>query len=360
MADGQEYARLVAGDPAPWFALPLDDGTHFTFDRAAGRTILFCFLGSIDHPLSASACRFVQEHAALFDEQELAVFGISVDPRDAARRPSATYGLRTFIDADHIASRQYGAAPLGTGNPPCYRPQWIVLDAGLRVKAVIPFEPDGAERPALLAKLRELQGADRDMPVPVLLIPDVFEPDLCRRLIDYYDAAGGEDSGVMRELNGRTVKVIDHAHKRRADVMLEEQAEKQAIHRRIMRRVVPELRKVHYFEAKYIERNLIGCYDSRDGGHFRPHRDNTTAGTAHRRFAVSINLNEDFSGGELNFPEYGRRGFRAPAGAAIVFSCSLLHAVRPVEAGRRYAFLPFLYDEAAALIRERNLPLVDA
>jgi hypothetical protein len=37
-----------------------------------------------------------------------------------------------------------------------------------------------------------------------------------------------------------------------------------------------------------------------------------------------------------------------------VFSCSLLHEVSPVTAGLRYAFLPFLYDDEAARIREAN------
>ncbi|MFN6936518.1 MAG: 2OG-Fe(II) oxygenase, partial [Tsuneonella sp.] len=68
----------------------------------------------------------------------------------------------------------------------------------------------------------------------------------------------------------------------------------------------------------------------------------------------SINLNADFDGGDLWFPEYGPRGFRMPAGAAAVFSCSLLHAVRPVTRGQRFAFLPFLYDDQAAREREAN------
>ena len=38
----------------------------------------------------------------------------------------------------------------------------------------------------------------------------------------------------------------------------------------------------------------------------------------------------------------------------MVFSCSLLHEARPVTSGRRYAFLPFLYDEAAARVRLAN------
>ena len=105
-----------------------------------------------------------------------------------------------------------------------------------------------------------------------------------------------------------------------------------------------------------MERYLVGCYRADEGGHFRPHRDNTTKGTAHRRFAVTINLNSDFEGGELSFPEFGHRSLKPKPGCAVVFSCSLLHTASPVTSGVRYAFLPFLYDDAAADIRMANLP----
>lgn len=90
-----------------------------------------------------------------------------------------------------------------------------------------------------------------------------------------------------------------------------------------------------------------------------PHRDNTTRGTAHRRFALSVNLNDDFEGGELVFPEYGPRSYKPPTGADGVFSCSLLHRVKPMQRGRRYAFLPFFYDDAAAAVREANAPFLE-
>jgi predicted 2-oxoglutarate/Fe(II)-dependent dioxygenase YbiX len=96
------------------------------------------------------------------------------------------------------------------------------------------------------------------------------------------------------------------------------------------------------------ERYLIACYDAADGGVFRPHRDNNTIGTAARQFACSINLNDDFDGGDLRFAEYGPATYRPPLGGAAVFSCSLLHEATPVTRGRRYAFLPFLYDAVGA------------
>ncbi len=108
-----------------------------------------------------------------------------------------------------------------------------------------------------------------------------------------------------------------------------------------------------------MERYIVCCYSAEEAGHFRAHRDNTTAGTAHRRFAVTVNLNHDFDGGEISFPEFGPRSYKPPVGAALVFSCSMLHQVSPVTRGERFAFLPFLYDEAAAKLREANTAHVD-
>jgi predicted 2-oxoglutarate/Fe(II)-dependent dioxygenase YbiX len=158
----------------------------------------------------------------------------------------------------------------------------------------------------------------------------------------------------MRDVGGKTVEVTDHKHKRRKDHIVEDKDAIAGAQARFRRRIVPEIAKVHQFHVTRMERYLVACYAAEDGAHFNAHRDNTTRGTAHRRFAVSVNLNDDFDGGEVSFPEYGPRGFKAPAGGAVIFSCSLLHAVSRVTRGRRYAFLPFLYDDAAAKVREEN------
>jgi predicted 2-oxoglutarate/Fe(II)-dependent dioxygenase YbiX len=85
-----------------------------------------------------------------------------------------------------------------------------------------------------------------------------------------------------------------------------------------------------------------------------PHRDNVGRDVAHRRFSININLNDDFAGGGLVFPEYGAQEFRAPAGGACIFSSSLLYADRPVTEGRRLTFQPFLFDNQAAQVRVQN------
>ena len=187
-----------------------------------------------------------------------------------------------------------------------------------------------------------------------MIVPRIFEPELCRHLIGLYDAAGGARSGVMREIAGMTVPVIDDFKSRRDADVVDEPTRTQT-RGRIVRRLLPEIQKAFQFKATRMERYIVACYDSQEGGYFRPHRDNMTRGTAHRRFAVSLNLNaEDYEGGDLRFPEFGSRTYRPPTGGAVIFSCSMLHEATPVTRGRRYAFLPFLYDEEGARIRDEN------
>jgi predicted 2-oxoglutarate/Fe(II)-dependent dioxygenase YbiX len=147
------------------------------------------------------------------------------------------------------------------------------------------------------------------------------------------------------------VETFDYSFKRRRDYFLEDESAKAVILKRISVCVVPEIRKLFFMNITRMERYLIGCYAAEEEAHFRPHRDNGQTVTAHRRYAVSIALNEDYEGGELMFPEYNQRRHKVPTGWCVVFPCAILHAVARVTKGRRYAFLPFLYDEAAAMTK---------
>ena len=356
------YVVLSPGDPAPWFAQGSPANPRYTFDTAAGRYIVLGFYGSAGSEAGAAALAAIERNRALFDDERISFFGVSLDPADRAEgliRESLP-GIRHFLDFDRQVSRLYGAVPreAQAGSAVEIRPFWLVLDPTLRVIARIPFARDGSDRETLFAELARLPPPDRfagfEVPPPILVLPNVFEPALCRDLIALYERQGGEESGFMREVDGKTTLVHDPAHKRRRDVTVEDPQLVGAIQARIRRRVAHEIKKIFHFDATRMERYIVSCYAAEDGGHFRAHRDNTTRGTAHRRFAVSINLNAEFEGGEVSFPEYGKRSFKAPPGGAVIFPCALLHAVSRVTAGRRFAFLPFLYDEAAAKLREAN------
>jgi predicted 2-oxoglutarate/Fe(II)-dependent dioxygenase YbiX/peroxiredoxin len=351
------------GEPAPWFTARSGSNPRFTFHTIAGRYVVLGFVGAADHPLAAEALAQVTRRRALFDDVKASFFGVSIDPDDETqgRAAESLPGLRWFWDHDLAISRLYGAAPLeaSADGRVAYRPFWLVLDPQLRCVFNAPITQTGAMLDFIAAAPPIADHAGVALHAPVLILPRVLEPALCRRLIDTYEAGGGQASGFMRDVDGKTRLMLDPAHKRRSDHELIDPVLRQAVAGRIRERLIPEGAKAFQFQATRMERYLVGCYDAAEGGHFRAHRDNTTAGTAHRRFAVTINLNaEDYEGGDLSFPEFGPRRYRAPTGGAVVFSCSLLHMVDPITIGRRFAFLPFLYDETAAKEREaRNAEL---
>jgi hypothetical protein len=281
----------------------------------------------------------------------------STRPEQQAALQAEFGSLLLFWDYGLDVSRLYGAvAPTATqADPGPYTPSWIVLDPQLRTLVRRPL----AQTEEIFEFLKNLPPAAQhgqfDGLAPVLVLPRIFEPDFCRALIDLYAQGGSEPSGFMREVAGRTVGALDDSFKRRRDHIIVDPEFQAGIRNRIGKRLVPEIRKAFNFDVTRIERYIVACYDGESGGFFRPHRDNTTPGTMHRKFAVTVNLNaEEYSGGDLRFPEYSERLYRAPTGGAVVFACSLLHEATPVQQGRRYACLPFLYDDAAAETRRAN------
>ena len=346
--------QLGWGDTVPRFRAPVLEGNdQYAFDTVAGRHVLLLLFGTGTVEACAAGLAAVQTRRELFDDEKACFFGVTVDPQDAAsgRIRQQLPGMRYFLDYDRRVSGMFGAV---SGDQ--YHPHWLLLDPTLRVFGRFPVEQPEEALAALAERLSREPPADAW--APVVAVPNIFEPALCQRLIALYEANGGDDSGFMRDVDGKTVSIIDHHHKQRRDFVIEQEDLRRALAARMKRRLNPVLKQVFHFEATRMERYLVACYDA-GAGHFRPHRDNTTRGTAHRQFAVTINLNAgDYEGGDLRFPEFGPRIYRAPTGGAIVFSCSLLHEATPVTAGKRYAFLPFLYDEQAAELREANNPFL--
>ncbi|HYD38842.1 MAG TPA: 2OG-Fe(II) oxygenase [Allosphingosinicella sp.] len=341
---------LLPGEALPWFrASAIGGSDNYVFDTVAGRYVLMLFFGRASDPGAAAALACVERHRPLFDDVRACFFGITSDPEDssAGRVGQRLPGIRFFLDPAGGLARLFGADSAEGAE----RRHWLLVDPMLRAVAAFPL----AEGEAAVAALGK---AMRHMPLPdwapVLMVPNILEPALCARLVEHHRETGGEPSGFMREIGGKTTLVTDPHHKMRRDREITDEALCAVLRDRVRSRLVAMVKRAFQFEPTRMERYIIGSY-SAGAGHFRPHRDNTTRGTAHRRFAVTINLNAgDYEGGDLRFPEFGGRTYRAPTGGAVVFSCSLLHEATPVTRGTRYAFLPFLYDDAAARQRESN------
>jgi predicted 2-oxoglutarate/Fe(II)-dependent dioxygenase YbiX len=344
---------LSPGDPAPWFEAATPTNPHFHFNTSVGRYMLLGFVPSRGAARDAAFSAF-QAHRSLFDDKKLSAFLVLRDTASIAEARDQPPGLRWFLDADGAVSRLYGALDAGPKGEAVERPYWLLLDPSHRVLDRFAIS-NVAGLFATLKTLPEVADyAGAELFAPVLIVPRVFDADLCKRLIALYEADGGARSGVMRDVDGRTVGVLDD-FKRRRDVAIEDPALRAELLARLQRCLMPEIAKVYQFQVSRIERYMVACYDAADGGYFRAHRDNETLGTAHRKFACSINLNaEEFEGGDLRFPEFGPRTYRPPTGGAVIFACGLQHEATSVTRGGRYAFLPFFYDEAGQAIREAN------
>jgi len=343
------------GEPAPLFVAATDGVDRYVFDGAGGRWIVLMVFATLGLEACAKAHAAILARRELFDDVNACFFGVSADRADRIQRGlrNSVPGVRYFWDYDHAISRLYG---LNDGSN--LRPAVFLIDPMLRIVMAEPIEDTPLALDRLALELETARGtpASEEGFAPVLVAPRILEPELCAELIAYYRRQGGTPSGFAANQDGLTVTRLNPALKRRSDVTIEHADLRAAVRERLERRLFPMIKRAWGWQASEIERYLVTCYDSADSGFFSAHRDDATAGTAHRRFAVTLNLNsEDYDGGELRFPEFGRRTYKPQTGGAIVFGCGLLHEATAVTRGIRYAVVPFLYDAEGAAIRQANL-----
>lgn len=341
---------LAFGEALPFLHAATNRNEQFALGALGGRWVLFCAIQNIASEAAKVALAAIPRDPRHETYHLLAIFtaGQSNDTIEelAANR-------LVFKDAKI-------AAACGLFDPRDPDGRWLLLDPTLRVFASWPL----AEAATALRVFSAAPSPDRHLAAtqaPVLVVPNVFEPAFCKLLIQYSNERGAAPSGItQQDTSGRTFVSLDDSFKRRSDCLIEDEQMREAVMQRIYWRLAPMIERAFMWRPTRMERYLIARYDAENGGFFKPHRDNTTHGTAHRRFAVTINLNADqYEGGDLRFPEFGPRTYRAPTGGAVVFACAMLHEATPVTKGQRYAFLPFLYDDAAAKVREANNQYLD-
>jgi predicted 2-oxoglutarate/Fe(II)-dependent dioxygenase YbiX len=348
MSEQLDFALKPGAKPGD-SAFFLNSGRHhLAFDPFPGRAIALAFLGSSVHPAAEATLAALAANRRLLDDGDAAFFAVV---RESGLWPEIALESRfpsvVFLWDGGEMARAFGADR-----------SWVILDPMLRVVDVAPLD----EVDRVFDVLRRVARPDLAFapcsPAPILTLANVFEPELCAHLIAQFERDGGKDTGFMQDQGGRSVETFDGTWKRRRDFHLTDRSLIANLRARIGRRICPEIKKAFQMRPTRIERDLVARYDSETGGHFGPHRDDTGIAIAHRRFAVSINLNADFEGGEISFPEYGLQAFKPAPGTAVVFSASILHQVSRVTRGRRYVFLTFLFDEEAEQLRQANLRAV--
>lgn len=358
---------LSVGDPAPLLGLPTPDGEPVILADRVGQPIVLLFYANDSNPKCQEVARQVQAAMAQFEALNVHVLSISLDAPDKRQqfRDSEQLTFPVLSDASGQTSRKYGVFYNEESEDPNQAPYAIysrtafLLDRNLKIMGIYSL---GEPQQAIASIFEDISQLPQEEPreigqqAPVLLIPRVLSPEVCQHLIELWEGDNSE-SGSMRREGNKTIGVINYSHKIRRDHFIKDMNLLRYLDGVMRRRVFTEIKKAFSFEVTRREDYRIGGYDSSRGGYFRPHRDNTTGGTAHRRFAMSLNLNTgEYEGGYLRFPEYGGHLYRPGLGSAVIFSCSLMHEATDVTAGRRFGLFSFLYgDKEAQQRREYEL-----
>jgi peroxiredoxin len=338
-------APLAVGDVAPDCALKSLGGDVIDLrgDAVAGHPIVlvFCprFTPEVTRMLDALLARRDE-----LDHLDAKVFALTLEPGRVAMEQALP--VPVLLDRNGETFRAFNA---GTRELPTA----IVLRPNHHVFAVFKDDPERQPR-VVLAAVERLAAERRTVMMrphpPVLIVPDVLSVTDCDRLIEVYRTRGqvfvepkhGDDD--MK--TDYKMRIPEYGRRDRIDHWLVDQDTVTFVDNRLQGRLFPEIRRAFQYQITRRERMRIGCYEGERGGELHGHRDNAEAIAAYRRFAVSINLNtDDFEGGDLRFPEYGDQRYRPDTGAAIAFSCSLLHEAMRVTAGTRFVLLAFLFGD---------------
>ena len=339
------------------FAMPFDtrdqDGRRLSLadDHLSGRSLLLAFINGAPEESCTALLKAVADRRDGLDAVDCTVIAINADSDASSNkrlRESSGFPWPVATDSTGAIFALYG---LHKENGPEIRLVLLTPLRQIRVWFDAPLEID--ETLAKIMSVIEYEQSDNELRwapphAPVLMVPNVLSPEECGRLIESFETGQpfmvrpprpGEIAGNYK------IPVYEHDRQDRVDQIIKDPETIKLLDERIFGRVTPMIKKAFAFEVTRREDLHIARYVGKRGGHEMGHRDNTSAATAYRRFALSMSLNDNYEGGGIVFKEFSPRPYTAPAGTAMVFSSSLLHEVQETTSGTRYNLISHLFNE---------------
>lgn len=198
------------------------------------------------------------------------------------------------------------------------------------------------------------------VPPGILIIKKYLDAAQCELIVDYAKRQTGEkstilaervpDSGqpVTRESAARITEYVDiagindHVNSLMGDIFLH------------------QVQPFYSTEIEWFECPEILRYHK--GGHYEPHSDadnwnasqRTWSRGMDRDYSLLLYLNNDFTGGELDFPHFGFR-IRPEAGMLACFPSDhrYLHAAKPTLTGTRYVLVGWAAAKGTRRVNDR-------
>jgi peroxiredoxin Q/BCP len=105
-----DSTTVAAGDPAPDFELPDQDGNPTRLSDLRGKRVVLYFYPKADTPGCTTQACGVRDHVSEYDAAGAVVLGVSPDPVAAVKKFHTGQGLNFALlaDSDHEVAERYG------------------------------------------------------------------------------------------------------------------------------------------------------------------------------------------------------------------------------------------------------------
>ena len=323
------------GDTFPYLMeLPSSSGQNFKAIDHFGKPFLFFYFIKPGDEKCDKLLNFFKKSFDQCKEMGVSVYGVCSEKEEIAKQIVDHYELPFPVLSDPmlIACRDLGLATWETINGEDeVRPgrAIVVVDGTLMVRNVL--HADEAVEATVRLFVDLLSGFPSFGQAPILRIPMVFEPMLCKNLIEWWRREKDKKEGVV---------AVDPQIQQILQIAMDSH---------IGNRIIPRLRAAFRYQPQY-----------REPPHIWHHNDlpineliKTNQEASYREFALMIALHvEPVEGGELEFVEYSPAKYALQTGEAIVFSTQLLQRFLPLLKGDRYWYATFFYSEPQANLQD--------
>ncbi len=198
------------------------------------------------------------------------------------------------------------------------------------------------------------------VPPGILIIKKYLDAEQCQFIVDYANTQAGEKSTVLDESARETSQVVARESTARITEYVDIAGIDDHVNSLAIDIFLLEVQPFYSTEIEWIECPEILRYH--EGGHYKPHSDADNWIAPERRwsrgmdrdYSLLLYLNNDFTGGELDFPHFGFR-IRPEAGMLVCFPSDhrYLHAAKPTLSGTRYALVGWAAAKGTQRVNDR-------
>jgi len=150
----------VAGQPAPGFTLPSQEGTQVSLDELKGKwVVLYFYPKDFTSGCTIEAHNF-QRDLEKYTKRNTVVLGVSVDTVDSHKSfcTKESLNFKLLADPNHTVVEKYGSVMEYNGMTLAARNTFLIDPAGVIRKVYLKVSPQGHSE-EVLADLQQLQEA---------------------------------------------------------------------------------------------------------------------------------------------------------------------------------------------------------